>query len=146
MKITYRAENGQEIIVEVPWAEGSDIIPPPTISFVKVVSPQETEKRSFYYVAPKVKAPKEKPPCKGFHWLGQDMSGCENCGRDISEHEGLAWTRGGSPFERGEEIIIPFDEARRRVPLFAYYVTPIGVPDDYAGPYRYDKGEGWTYE
>lgn len=77
--------------------------------------------------------------CRGFQWAGQSMAHCEGCGKDISLHDGLDWLKSGEPIFGGGSELIPFDEARQRIPLFAHYVTPTDVGDDYAGPYRYDK-------
>lgn len=30
-----------------------------------------------------------KPPCTGFHWIGQPFYSCDNCGRPAWEHEGM---------------------------------------------------------
>ena len=73
--------------------------------------------------------------CRGFQWLGQDFAHCDGCGRDLRDHEGLlSFAPGTSPFS-GEDIVIPFDEARERIPMFGHYVTPIDRPE---GPYRYE--------
>ena len=72
--------------------------------------------------------------CKGFKWMGQDFAHCEGCSQDIRDHEGLDWINRDTPLG-SDSILIPFDEARQRIPLFAYYVTPIGHPE---GPYRYE--------
>jgi hypothetical protein len=100
--------------------------------------------RRILHPEPAPEPEKEKPPCKGFHWLGQSMDHCDMCGKDISLHEGLSWRNAPDPFSKGEERVVPFDEARQRIPMFAHYVTPIGVPKDYAGPFRYDEpAEFW---
>lgn len=79
------------------------------------------------------------PRCRGFAWMGQSLAHCENCGNDITLHDGLAWHNAGTPLFSGETEIIPFDEARERIPLFGAFVTPRITPK---GPvvYRYEKG------
>jgi hypothetical protein len=74
--------------------------------------------------------------CTGFVWIGQDFAHCDNCGRDIREHDGLDWRKPGTPPFGTEREIIPFDEARKTIPLFAHQVTPLNSPD---GPYRYER-------
>ena len=77
----------------------------------------------------------EETPCRGFRWMGQPFEHCEDCGRDLREHEGLAWhDRSASPFS-AETVVVQFAEAMRRIPMFAYLVTPINKPE---GPYRYE--------
>lgn len=63
--------------------------------------------------------------CVGFQWCGQDFAHCEGCGRDIREHEGLSWRK----------ELLSFEDATARIPMFAYYVTPIGG----GRPYRWER-------
>lgn len=81
--------------------------------------------------------------CRGFHWIGQSFSHCDNCGRDIVDHDGLDWIKpGGGPF-RQESELIPFPEAEARIRLFADQVIPLsvqrGAPDD--GVRRYHESQ-----
>lgn len=75
--------------------------------------------------------------CRGFWWLGQGFEHCDNCGRDIREHDGLHDP--GPLFSKGQERVIPFPDAMLRSPLFAHYVTPLTKSD---GPLRWQPEAG----
>lgn len=77
----------------------------------------------------------EERLCRGFRWMGQPFEHCEDCGRDLREHDGLAWHDRSASLFSAETVVIPFAEAMRRIPMFAYLVTPINKPE---GPYRYE--------
>lgn len=63
--------------------------------------------------------------CAGFHWIGQTLSSCENCGRPWDAHDGYLGASGG-PFGAQQESVIPWDEVRAgRVPLLALYLPPL---------------------
>ena len=68
--------------------------------------------------------------CRAFHWIGQDFASCDNCGRDIREHDGMHGPP-STPFGRDDERVVPFPEMMQRSPLFAHYVTPTDAPRPY---------------
>jgi hypothetical protein len=76
----------------------------------------------------------DEPVCVGFKWMGQSFEHCEGCGRDISEHIGLDWTKRQSALFSGDSQLIPFEEAMERIPLFAHYTTPL-----YGGKFRWEQ-------
>lgn len=45
--------------------------------------------------------PAPKPPCTGFHWIGQPFYSCDNCGRPAWDHAGMHTFDGiVGPFDR----------------------------------------------
>lgn len=83
--------------------------------------------------------------CAGFHWVGQDFAHCDNCGRDLREHDGLNALRpGASAFDLSADatMVLPFKEAMERMPLFAHYVTPRNA----SRPYRWEYSESPSVE
>ena len=56
----------------------------------------------------------------GFAWVGQPMTSCEDCGKPLSDHDGVAVTKpGAGPF--GDFEVVTPEEAARRMPLFGHY-------------------------
>lgn len=56
----------------------------------------------------------------GFAWLGQPLTSCEECGKPLWDHEGVAVGRPGEgPF--GGFEVVSHEEAARRMPAFGHY-------------------------
>lgn len=50
-------------------------------------------------------------PCRGFHWIGQTLESCDNCGRPARDHEGLmTLRRDAPPFSDGGWYVKPWSE------------------------------------
>lgn len=47
-----------------------------------------TDEEVLYLAYTGQELPKE---CRGFHWIGQAWTSCDNCGRPVWEHEGYAY-------------------------------------------------------
>jgi hypothetical protein len=75
--------------------------------------------------------------CRGFQWLGQSLAHCDNCGRDVREHDGLHMATVADPFAPDQGEVVPFLLAMQRVPLFAHAVTRV----DGERPYRWELCE-----
>ena len=39
-----------------------------------------------------------EPECRGFYWIGQPFSSCDNCGRPAWEHDGMQEPDRDNPF------------------------------------------------
>jgi hypothetical protein len=70
----------------------------------------------------KSEPPAAKPECRGFHWIGQSLYHCEQCGEPAWEHDGMhVHPEGTSPFDlKAESIVIPWEQSP---PLFRHYAT-----------------------
>jgi hypothetical protein len=75
--------------------------------------------------------------CRGFQWIGQSLAHCDNCGRDVREHDGLHMATLADPFAPDQGEVVPFLLAMQRVPLFAHAVTRV----DGERPYRWELCE-----
>lgn len=54
--------------------------------------------------------------CRGFHWIGQPLTSCDNCGRPAWEHDGM--DKPAVPFSTAPSALVPWEpgeaEAIRR--------------------------------
>lgn len=49
--------------------------------------------------------------CRGFHWIGQTLESCDNCGRPAREHDGLMSQRRDAPLFSDDGLYIkPWSE------------------------------------
>jgi hypothetical protein len=55
-----------------------------------------------------------KPECRGFAWIGQHFTSCDECGRPIWEHEGIQRHRPGASLGAKDSFIVePFEPGER---------------------------------
>ena len=54
-----------------------------------------------------------KPECRGFHWIGQPFTSCDNCGRPWDAHEGYWGHKAGAgPFDADAQELVPWPARR----------------------------------